>query len=218
MRIRRMRQRKRGRGRKIFVTIVMLAIVFFSYIEFQIQPSVMDLTEIKAQTLATEAINSAVNKTVDKLGFTYDDLAEIKYTSDNKVSSISTNTVNVNKLKAEVSLEAQNQLDELQYREFNYYLGDLTGFELLNGLGPSLVVRLNFSSSVETEVKNSLESAGINQTQSTIEIRVLAEIFLTSDEEYPNAIVETTLPVAQTIIVGELPNYLPISRYYDTVN
>ncbi|MGN0497988.1 MAG: sporulation protein YunB [Acutalibacteraceae bacterium] len=213
-----MRRRKRGRGRKIFVTIVMLAIVFFSYIEFQIQPSVMDLTEIKAQTLATEAINSAVNKTVDKLGFTYDDLAEIKYTSDNKVSSISTNTVNVNKLKAEVSLEAQNQLDELQYREFNYYLGDLTGFELLNGLGPSLVVRLNFSSSVETEVKNRLESAGINQTQSTIEIRVLAEIFLTSDEEYPNAIVETTLPVAQTIIVGELPNYLPISRYYDTVN
>ncbi len=196
----------------------MLAIAVFSYIEFQIQPSVMDLTEIKAQTLATEAINTAVNNTVDKLGFKYDDLADIKYTSNNKVASISTNTVNVNKLKAEVSLEAQNQLDNLQYREFNYYLGDLTGFELLNGLGPSLVVRLNFSSSVETEVNNTLESAGINQTQSTIEIHVKAEIFLTSDEEYPNEIVETTLPVAQTIIVGELPSYLPISRYYDTVS
>ena len=134
------------------------------------------------------------------------------------MASISTNTVNVNKLKAEVSLEAQNQLDNLQYREFNYYLGDLTGFELLNGLGPSLVVRLNFSSSVETEVNNTLESARINQTQSTIEIHVKAEIFLTSDEEYPNEIVETTLPVAQTIIVGELPSYLPISRYYDTVS
>ena len=192
----------------------MLVIVFFSYIEFQIQPSVMDLTEIKAQTLATEAINTGVYNAVERLNLTYDDLAVIKYTSDNKVASISTNTVNVNKLKAEVSLETQNQLDELQYREFNYYLGDLTGFELLNGVGPSLVVRLNFSSSVETEVKNSLESAGINQTQSTIEIKVKAEIYLTSDEEYPNAVVETTIPVAQTIIVGELPNYLPISRYY----
>lgn len=192
----------------------MLVIVFFSYIEFQIQPSVMDLTEIKAQTLATEAINTGVYNAVKRLNLTYDDLAVIKYTSDNKVASISTNTVNVNKLKAEVSLETQNQLDELQHREFNYYLGDLTGFELLNGLGPSFVVRLNFSSSVETEVKNSLESAGINQTQSTIEIKVKAEIYLTSDEEYPNAVVETTIPVAQTIIVGELPNYLPISRYY----
>lgn len=192
----------------------MLVIVFFSYIEFQIQPSVMDLTEIKAQTLATEAINTGVYNAVKRLNLTYNDLAVIKYTSDNKVASISTNTVNVNKLKAEVSLETQNKLDELQYREFNYYLGDLTGFELLNGLGPSLVVRLNFSSSVETEVKNNLESAGINQTQSTIEINVKAEIFLTSDEEYPNAVVETTVPVAQTIIVGELPNYLPISRYY----
>lgn len=192
----------------------MLVIVFFSYIEFQIQPSVMDLTEIKAQTLATEAINTGVYNAVKRLNLTYNDLAVIKYTSDNKVASISTNTVNVNKLKAEVSLETQNKLDELQYREFNYYLGDLTGFELLNGLGPSLVVRLNFSSSIETEVKNNLESAGINQTQSTIEINVKAEIFLTSDEEYPNAVVETTVPVAQTIIVGELPNYLPISRYY----
>ena len=118
----------------------MLVIVFFSYIEFQIQPSVMDLTEIKAQTLATEAINTGVYNAVERLNLTYDDLAVIKYTSDNKVASISTNTVNVNKLKAEVSLETQNQLDELQYREFNYYLGDLTGFELLNGLGPSLVV------------------------------------------------------------------------------
>ncbi|MGN1111920.1 MAG: sporulation protein YunB [Acutalibacteraceae bacterium] len=214
MRTRRISGRKRKKLRKIFVTVVMLVIVFFSYIEFQIQPSVMDLTEIKAQTLATEAINTGVYNAIERLNLTYDDLAEIKYTSDNKVASISTNTVNVNKLKAEVSLETQNQLDELQYREFNYYLGDLTGFELLNGLGPSLVVRLNFSSSVETEVKNSLESAGINQTQSTIEINVKAEIYLTSDEEYPNAIVETTIPVAQTIIVGEMPNYLPISRYY----
>ena len=214
MRTRRIRGRKRKTIRKIFVAVVMLVIVFFSYIEFQIQPSVMDLTEIKAQTLATEAINTGVYNAVERLNLTYDDLAVIKYTSDNKVASISTNTVNVNKLKAEVSLETQNQLDELQYREFNYYLGDLTGFELLNGLGPSLVVRLNFSSSVETEVKNSLESAGINQTQSTIEIKVKAEIYLTSDEEYPNAVVETTIPVAQTIIVGELPNYLPISRYY----
>ncbi|WP_255884334.1 MULTISPECIES: sporulation protein YunB [unclassified Ruminococcus] len=214
MRIRRMWRRKKSRGRKIFVTSVMLVIVFLSYIEFQIQPSVMDLTEIKAQTLATEAINTAVNKTVDSMKLTYDELADIKYTSDNKVSSISTNTVNVNKLKAAVSLEIQNQLQELQHREFNYYLGDLTGFELLNGLGPSLNVRLNFSSSVETDVKNKLESAGINQTQSIIEIHVLAEIFLTSDEEYPNAVVETTLPVAQTLIVGEMPNYLPIARYY----
>ncbi|MGN0455506.1 MAG: sporulation protein YunB [Acutalibacteraceae bacterium] len=214
MRTRRIRGRRRKTIRKIFVAVVMLVIVFFSYIEFQIQPSVMDLTEIKAQTLATEAINTGVYNAVERLNLTYDDLAVIKYTSDNKVASISTNTVNVNKLKAEVSLETQNQLDELQYREFNYYLGDLTGFELLNGLGPSLVVRLNFSSSVETEVKNSLESAGINQTQSTIEIKVKAEIYLTSDEEYPNAVVETTIPVAQTIIVGELPNYLPISRYY----
>lgn len=214
MRVSRISRRKRTKIKRIVTVVVMLIIVFFAYIEYQIEPSIMDLTEIKAQVLATEAINNAVNKTVEKLEFTYDDLASISYSSDNKVSSISTNTVNVNKLKSEVTLEAQNQLEQLQHKEFNYYLGDLLGFELLNGMGPSLVVQLNFSSSVETEILNSLESAGINQTQATIEITVHAEVFLTSDEEYPNAIVETTIPVAQTIIVGELPNYIPTQRYW----
>lgn len=214
MRSVRIPHRKRRKIKRVVTVILMLIIVFYSYVEFQIQPSIMDLTEIKAQTLATEAINTAVNNTVEKLDYTYEDLADIKYTSENKVASISTNTVNVNKLKAEVSLEAQNQLEELQYREFNYYLGDITGFELLNGLGPSFKVRLNFSSSVETEIENCLETAGINQTQATLEIHVLAEIFLTSDEEYPNVIVETTVPVAQTMIVGEMPTYLPYQSYY----
>lgn len=206
---------KRSRKFKRSITaVIMLIIAFLAYIEYQIEPSVMDLTEIKAQTLATEAINTAVNNTIQELKFTYDDLADIKYTSDNKVSSISTNTVNVNRLKAEASLQSQKELEKLQHKDFNYYLGDLMGFELLNGIGPSLTVQLYFSSSVETDIKNTLETAGINQTQSTIEIHVQAEIFLTSDEEYPNAIVETKIPVAQTIIVGELPNYIASQRYW----
>lgn len=206
-------KKRKGVGRAVTV-IIMLVLFVLSYIEYKIEPSIMDLTEIKAEALATEAINTAVNKAVERLQLTYDDLAEIKYTSDNKVGSISTNTINVNKLKAEASLETQKQLEKLQHREFNFYLGDLSGFDLLDGMGPSLIVQLNFTSSVETEIKNSLESAGINQTQSTLSIYVCAEIFLTSDEEYPNVIVETTLPVAQTIIVGDLPDYLPVQRYW----
>lgn len=193
---------------KALSVVLMLAIAFFSYIEFKIQPSIMDLTEIKAQTLATEAINKAVDKVIEEMSFTYDELAEINYTDSNTISSISTNTVNVNKLKSGVSLEVQNQLDELQHKEFNYYLGDISGFELLNGMGPALTVQLYFSSSVETDIVNTLETAGINQTQSTLQIHVTAEVFLTSDEEYPNVVIETNVPVAQTLIVGELPNYL----------
>lgn len=193
---------------KALSVVLMLAIAFFSYIEFKIQPSIMDLTEIKAQTLATEAINKAVDKVIEEMSFTYDELAEINYTDSNTISSISTNTVNVNKLKSGVSLEVQNQLDELQHKEFNYYLGDISGFELLNGMGPALSVQLYFSSSVETDIVNTLETAGINQTQSTLQIHVTAEVFLTSDEEYPNVVIETNVPVAQTLIVGELPNYL----------
>lgn len=206
------RNRKNRKTKRVVTVIIMLLISFGAYIEYQIEPSIMDLTEIKAQTLATEAINKAVNQTVERLGFTYNELAIINYSSDHKVSSISTNTINVNRLKSEVSIQTQNELDKLQHKDFNYYLGDLTGFELLNGMGPSLVVHLYFCSSVETNVKNTLETAGINQTQSTIEIHVQAEIFLTSDEECPNAIVETNVPVAQTIIVGELPDYIAPPR------
>ncbi|MGN0550409.1 MAG: sporulation protein YunB [Acutalibacteraceae bacterium] len=210
--LRRRRRVKKQRCRpvliikRIFILALLIFTAGFIYFEIQVKPMIIGLTEIKAQFLATEAINTAVNNKLKTQSMDYEDLVSIKCSSDNKIEGITSNTLNMNKIKAEYSLEAQKQIDKLQHKEISLYYGDLSGIELLKGRGPQVHIYLNFSSSIETEIKSSFQSAGVNQTQHIIELIIRAEIYLTSDEYIPNVEVVTNVPIAQTIIVGQTPS------------
>ncbi len=205
MRRRRKRRRKTSVFKRIFILLVLLSAASFLFLELQVRPMILNLTEIKAQALATEAVNKAVEAQQLESDFTYEDLVEVQYSGSNAVQSISANTVNINALKAAYSLSAQEEIDQLRHREIQFYTGDLSGIDLLRGLGPIIKVRLNFSSSIETNVTSQFISAGINQTQHIIELEIKAEIYLTSDGAIPNVEVVTNVPVAETVIVGTTP-------------
>lgn len=212
MRIRRKRRRKTSVFKRVLILLVLLFVASFLFLELQVRPMIFNLTEIKAQALATEAINKAVEAQQLESDFTYEDLVDVQYSSSNAVQSISANTVNINALKAAYSLSAQEEIDQLRHREIKFYTGDLSGMDLLRGLGPVIKVRLNFSSSIETSVTSRFVSAGINQTQHIIELEIKAEIYLTSDGTIPNVEVVTNVPVAETVIVGTTPT-LYASRF-----
>lgn len=212
MRIRRKRRRKTSVFKRVLILLVLLFVASFLFLELQVRPMIFNLTEIKAQALATEAINKAVEAQQLESDFTYEDLVDVQYSSSNAVQSISANTVNINALKAAYSLSAQEEIDQLRHREIKFYTGDLSGMDLLRGLGPVIKVRLNFSSSIETNVTSQFISAGINQTQHIIELEIKAEIYLTSDGTIPNVEVVTNVPVAETVIVGTTPT-LYASRF-----
>lgn len=212
MRRRRKRRRKTSVFKRIFILLVLLSAASFLFLELQVRPMILNLTEIKAQALATEAVNKAVEAQQLESDFTYEDLVDVQYSSSNAVQSISANTVNINALKAAYSLSAQEEIDQLRHREIKFYTGDLSGMDLLRGLGPVIKVRLNFSSSIETSVTSQFVSAGINQTQHIIELEIKAEIYLTSDGTIPNVEVVTNVPVAETVIVGTTPT-LYASRF-----
>lgn len=212
MRRRRKRRRKTSVFKRIFILLVLLSAASFLFLELQVRPMILNLTEIKAQALATEAVNKAVEAQQLESDFTYEDLVEVQYSGSNAVQSISANTVNINALKAAYSLSAQEEIDQLRHREIKFYTGDLSGMDLLRGLGPVIKVRLNFSSSIETSVTSQFVSAGINQTQHIIELEIKAEIYLTSDGTIPNVEVVTNVPVAETVIVGTTPT-LYASRF-----
>ncbi|HIR03106.1 MAG TPA: sporulation protein YunB [Candidatus Scatovicinus merdipullorum] len=212
MRIRRKRRRKTSVFKRVLILLVLLFVASFLFLELQVRPMIFNLTEIKAQALATEAINKAVEAQQLESDFTYEDLVDVQYSSSNAVQSISANTVNINALKAAYSLSAQEEIDQLRHREIKFYTGDLSGMDLLRGLGPVIKVRLNFSSSIETSVTSQFVSAGINQTQHIIELEIKAEIYLTSDGTIPNVEVVTNVPVAETVIVGTTPT-LYASRF-----
>lgn len=122
MRIRRKRRRKTSVFKRVLILLVLLFVASFLFLELQVRPMIFNLTEIKAQALATEAINKAVEAQQLESDFTYEDLVDVQYSSSNAVQSISANTVNINALKAAYSLSAQEEIDQLRHREINFTL------------------------------------------------------------------------------------------------
>ncbi|GHU83071.1 sporulation protein YunB [Clostridia bacterium] len=190
------------------ILIVLLALVCTSvfYIELQIRPKIVDLTRIKADTIATESINKAVLEELDKMKVTYTDLMTIEYKDDKSISGISTNMVEMNKLKSAVTIAAQEKVAELNPKEICFKTGDLSGFDLMSGRGPDIIIKLYFSGSIKSEFKSSFISAGVNQTRHTIEVEVTATIYVTSESILEStSIIKTNVPVAETVIVGDVP-------------
>lgn len=205
----RYRYRKRKKPnvfKRVFLFLLVLAVAVFIFFEMMLRPMIAGIANVKATALATEAINTAAQKELQDVDFTYSDLATVQYTQDgNSIQGITTNSLNMNKLKAAYTLEAQKQIDSLRSRAIQVAVGDLTGIELFKGKGPRIPIALDFESSIETKVDSKFISAGINQTQHIIDLTITAKMFLIGDEGLKNVEVVTNVPIAETIIVGTVP-------------
>lgn len=214
MRYFRMRRPPKKKSRKAstvkgIVTLLIIALIsVFLVFEFNFSPKINGLAEIKAKELSNVCINEAVEEQLLEKNITYSDLANISYSNDQKIQSITTDTTAMNQLKAGVSLAIQEKMMTSEKRIVTMNWGDLAGINLLKGRGPRINVYINLSSSVNTTVSSAFTSAGINQTLHIITLNISAEIYLTSGNTDEIIKVETNMPIAESIIVGEVPSYM----------
>ncbi|MEE1282245.1 MAG: sporulation protein YunB [Acutalibacteraceae bacterium] len=186
----------------LFGLILIIYMIFESYIE----PSIIDITRVKAEEICNDAVNTAVLAVLNENHFAYTDFATITL-KDQAVTNITSNSINTNKFKSLVAIRAQDEIDNMSGTEINYKLGDFSSVSLLSGRGPELVIKLYLTSSVTTNIISSFESCGINQTKHTLSIEVTSKVYITSREnENTYVIVVTTVPIAENIIVGNTPS------------
>jgi sporulation protein YunB len=85
-------------------------------------------------------------------------------------------------------------------------VGEVLGGVLFSGRGPGIPVKIHAVTDVRTQLKNNFEAAGINQTLHKISLEITAEIDILIPGETLRATVVTEVAVAETIVVGAVPN------------
>jgi sporulation protein YunB len=86
-------------------------------------------------------------------------------------------------------------------------IGNAVGGVIFTGRGPSFTVKILSVASVQTRFTNSFENAGINQTRHKIMLEVSAVINLyVPGTRETTTTVTTLVEVAETVIVGQVPN------------
>ena len=158
-----------------------------------------------ARQVTTKAVTEAVEEVLQGGGYSYDDLAVIRY-SGGSVSAIETNPNAINRLKNSVVAAAEQKAEEIHNSVMYIPLGAFSGLTLIANEGPKILLTYCLTGSFSAELVSSFESAGINQTVHHIRLVVKAEIVTASVDYKDTLCFSTDYEVAQSVIVGGIPS------------
>lgn len=198
------KQKKLSIKLKLAIIVVIMSILAVLF-DRQMRPLVKSVVFNQAQTVSTKVINQVVADKLSRLDIDYSDIVDIQKDDDGKILAISTDMKKVNSLKSFMTMSIQEKLNSMDIPKVKIPVGTFTGTEILNGRGPKISIDVSTSGCVDVDFKSEFVSAGINQTKHRLYLDVSTEVFALIPG-YPVAtVVSTSILIAETIIVGEVP-------------
>ncbi|NPV27871.1 MAG: sporulation protein YunB [Firmicutes bacterium] len=203
------RYNKKLRSIILFLVGALLVLfINFKIVENNLKPTILAMAEAKARQIATRTINDAINTRV-VTNVEYTDLVYVHKDNRGRVVMMQPNTIKINKIASETTLEVQRSLQALKEEGFYIPLGQVLGSQLLASYGPEIHVRIVPIGTVQTEVVDEFAQAGINQTRHMLYLKVKSMVRIVVPLVSADVQVVSTVPIAETIILGvvSLRNY-----------
>lgn len=204
----RIKKKKRRKIKKMFVKVAIFCLAFFILIlslDHLIRPSAITIAETKAKIAATESINEAIVSYINSSD-DFNNLLTVQTDSTNKITYTNLNTSKANELKANITSIAIDSFNQGNTKNLSIPAGSLTGSVILSGVGPSIPIKYMLSGNVNSNFESKFESAGVNQTKHTVYLNLSMEIAVYILPYKTKTQIDTNIPVAETIIVGNVPN------------
>lgn len=177
-------------------------------IDAKLRPSVYALAATEAQRVATEKINTAVEEKISENTLDYRDIVSVSYADNNNVTGITTDVVKLNLFKAGITRAVDEAFRESRKTDVTVSLGSATGLVFLSGCGPYIDVAVAMNSSTVSGFENIFVSAGVNQTQHSVMLNITSTVVLSFSGHRVTKTVETSFCIAQTVIVGNVPDVM----------
>lgn len=204
-RIKRRRHRVLG---AVFVAagiLMILGCLLLGYYVRRIDP----LVEQTALYTVTDAVSLKINRVIQsqiRSGLLdYDALVTMEKDAEGNVTALITNVSAVNLLQAEITTRIIQEISDNFISELEIPLGTVMDSSLFYGRGPLIPVKLKAVTNVSARFENDFSAAGINQTRHQIRLNVSVQVLVVIPGRELTAPVNTTVVIAETVIVGKVP-------------
>ncbi|MDP4176854.1 MAG: sporulation protein YunB [Bacillota bacterium] len=188
----------------IFLLLIMANVLLYS-LDKVIAPTVMMVATSEMQARALETVNIAMVNEFSK-DFNYDDIVKVEKDNEGNIVMMKADTVKMNKIACDVSINAQNKLQSFGSMGIKIPLAYIFKNNILASFGPTVTVKMQPIGSIETKYISDFESAGINQTRHKIYVQVKTNVRIIIPFKSTDIEVQNEMPIAETIIVGKIPN------------
>ena len=191
-----------ARAAALFVLLLLAALIALKQ---NLSQTMLDMAFAEAYSMAVETLNKAV-KVVTENGVEYGDLMDASLDEQGRVTMLRADTMRMNELAAQTALRAAEELNRAENQFVRIPLGAALGIKSLSGFGPKMSMQILPVGAVHASFDTEFESAGINQTRHRIFLTLRATVSLIIPTGSQVVEVQSTMPIAESIIVGEVPD------------
>lgn len=206
--------KKRGKHKRlkiimafIFLLIIGLALFF----QRNVTKILISISEATIRSITTVAVNDAIYYTLND-NVRYEDLITIIYDEAGNVSTITTNSLQINRIARDTAYLSQENLTKMSAEGIQVPIGALTGIEALAGFGQKINIKIIPISNVECRFVSKFEEAGINQTKHSLYLEIVSDISIILPDKTSNLASTIEVLICESVIAGKIPDaYLQAS-------
>ena len=187
----------------VILLIFALVILFFRY---KYQDAILELAETQVRNTTSDLINDAIDKQIELGNIQYDRMVYFEKDLSGKITALKTNMSEVNRLKTDILDLINDEILALDNSDLGIPIGSLVLPELLSGKGFLIPVLIHSIRNSDASFSSSFTEAGINQTLQQLTMEVLVDVTVLVLGETRSFTVSSHVVVAETVIVGQVPN------------
>jgi sporulation protein YunB len=189
----------------VLILLVLIGIYFFRVIDRNLKPTIIQIAVSRAHNIAIDTINNALYDRVLK-NTDYEDLITIHKDSQQRITMMQANTIKISRIVSEANLAIKDILNDIKYDTFTVPLGQALGSTLLANYGPNIPVKVIPLGTANVSFVDQFQEAGINQVRHILFLNVEMSVDIVVPLVTDKIIVNNNVPIAETIIVGQVPN------------
>ena len=122
----------------IIACFLLLIIGIILYLNYVVNPIILQTSEAQIRSLATKAVGSAIYEIVNQNDI-YDNLVKITYDNEGKIRLIQANSIAINFLNRSLTKLAQKNLEQIGVQGIDIPIGSFSGLPIFVGRGPTLI-------------------------------------------------------------------------------
>ncbi|NMB96471.1 MAG: sporulation protein YunB [Clostridiaceae bacterium] len=187
-----------------FITTIILFAIMIKYAEKTVLPYMVSMSEYRVKSVINVLINDVVQKAFSA-ETKYNELITIDKNGYGEIEAITTNTREVNDLSSKIATEIQKRLNSKDKVFVKVPLGSLLGKTILHSMGPGIYLYVSQNGAIETSFISEFAEAGINQTKHRLLLEIRTDVLIKTAFIKNTCSIVTTVPIAETIIVGKVP-------------
>ena len=193
---------------RFLVFLLVLGFVLLVLFRIKFHGTIRSLAETQVKNSTSDLINDAIDKQIDVGNIQYDRIVYFEKDLNGKITALKTNMSEVNRLKTSILNIINDEILAMDTTDLGIPLGSLIFPEMMSGRGPHIPVQILSISNSDASFESYFTEAGINQTLQKLTMNINVDVAILVLGKAENFTVSSQVVVAETIIVGQVPDTL----------